>query len=139
MKSCWVELLYVDVFFGDKIGDRIKVKLPVDKCKDVKTLATYLAPWAKASVAFRRFKYTEDGPEYLDRGWVYFRGVLIDREEILSGRVKETYPDFPLGDTLKQNVKYNNFDIIWFKDYNWAYPFREDDDFVVSTAAPKCY
>lgn len=130
MKSCWVELLREDVFFNEPTGDIIKVKLPIDKCGDVKTLAEYLAPWAKAAVAFRRFKYTEDGPEYLDQGWVYFRGVPIDREEILSERVKETYPDFPLGDILKQNVKYNSFDIIWFKDYNRAYPFRKDDVFV---------
>lgn len=126
MKRCWVELLYVGVFFGDTS----KVKFPADKCEDVKTLAAYLAPWAQATVAFRCFKYTEDGPEYLDKGWVYFRGVPIDKEEILSGRVKETHPDFPLGGTLMQNVKYNNFDIIWFKGYDRVYPFREDDTFV---------
>ena len=126
MKSCWVELLYVGVFFGDTS----KVKLPADKCDDVKTLAAYLASEDKDAVAFRRFKYTEDGPEYLDKGWVYFQGVPIDKLEILSECVKETYPDFPLGDTLKKNVEYNKFDVIWFKDYNRVYPFQEDDDFV---------
>lgn len=126
MKNYWVELLYVGMFFGDT-G---KVKLPADKCGDVKTLAAYLSSWAKAAVAFRRFKYTEDGPEYLDEGWVYFRGIPIDKEEILSEHVKETYPDFPLGDTLKKNVEYNNFNVIWFKDYNRVYPFDEDDNFV---------
>ena len=126
MKSCWVELLYVGVFFGDTN----KVKLPADKCEDVKTLAAYLVSEDKDAVAFRRFKYTEDGPEYLDKGWVYFRGVRIAREEILSECVTETYPDFPLGDTLKKNVEYNKFDVIWFKDYNRVYPFHEDDNFV---------
>ena len=128
MKSCWVELLYVGMFFGDTS----KVKLPADKCEDVKTITTYLATENKDAVAFRRFKYTEDGPEYLDKGWVYFRGVPIDKLEILSECVKETYPDFPLGDILKQNVEHNNFDIIWFKDYNKVYPFLENDDIVES-------
>lgn len=126
MKNCWVELLYVGMFFGDTI----KVKLTADKCGDVKTLATYLTTEDKDAVAFRRFKYTEDGPEYIDKGWVYFRGVLIDKWEILSEDIKETYPDFPLGDTLKKNVEYNQFDVIWFKEYNRVYPFNEDDNFV---------
>lgn len=126
MKNCWVELLYVGVFFGDIS----KVKLPADKCEDVKTLAAYLSSDDKDAVAFRRFKYTEDGPEYIDKGWVYFQGVLIDKWEILSEDIKKTYPDFPLGDTLKKNVEYNNFDVIWFKDYNRVYPFQEDDNFV---------
>ena len=130
MKSFWVELLYVGMFFGDTSN----VKLPTDKCEDVNTLAAYLATENKDAVAFRRFRYTEDGPEYLDTGWVYFRGIPIDREEILSERVKETYPDFPLGDILKHNVKDNDFDVIWFKDYNKAYPFYENDTFVEGKA-----
>lgn len=116
---------------GFMFGDTTQIKCPGVEWINAVGAARYVAKKSKRFVAYRRFVYDpECGKVYMDPGWVYFRGKVIKKEDVLSGKAENDNPGFVAGDILKSNVKDNNFDIIWFDDYDKSYPFEDDCIFV---------
>ena len=95
---------------------------------------TWLKHRSGSAVGFRRFVYDpERGKTYLDPGWVYYRGMVIPKEDVLSGKAERNDTRFPATDILKDNVKYNDWDCLWIATYRKAWPFKRDEDVFVQT------
>lgn len=127
----WVESVRPGFLFGDTDETRC----PDDEVwTDVRALVTWLKHRSGSAVGFRRFVYDpERGKTYLDPGWVYYRGTVIPKEDVLSGKAERNDPRFPATDTLKNNVKYNDWDCLWIATYRKAWPFKRDEDVFVQT------
>jgi hypothetical protein len=123
-----IEAVTVGLFFGDAN----QLKCPSDDWTSFEGAARFVSEKSKNFIGFRRFVYDpEYGKKYMDPGWVYFRGKKISRNDVLSGKAEQYNPDFKPTDVLKSNVKYNDFDVIWFKDFGGkSYPFNKEDVFV---------
>ena len=81
-----------------------------------------------ATVGFKRFIYhPKHGKLFKDRGWVYFKGVKVSKEDALSGKAKEKYPDIPLTDIAITNIKCNNLDCLYIEEYGKLWPLNKDD------------
>lgn len=79
-------------------------------------------------VGFKRFVYDpEQGKKYLDDGWVFFKGIVISKEDVLSGEAERKHEGFHVNDTLRFNVKANKIDVIWFKSYGKIWQFYDSD------------
>ena len=123
----WIEALSVGLLFGDYVG----LKCPSDEWCDSKGAARFVANASSKFVGFRRFVYDpECGKKYMDPGWVYFKGVKINKEDVISGIAQKEHKELEVTDILRSNVKSNNFDIIWFRDEHRVYPFYDDDVFI---------
>lgn len=123
----WVEAITVGFLFADPQS----LRCHTDEWAETRSMAQWLASESDRFVAFRRFVYNpEYGKEYMDPGWVYFKGTKISKKDILNGWAEKMYPGIEISDILKQNVKDNGFDLIWFSDSNKFYPFEENDSFV---------
>lgn len=123
----FITAISVGFFFADSET----LKCHTDDWLETRAAASWVFGKSDRFVAFRRFVYDpEHGKEYMDPGWVYFRGVLIPRDDILSGKVLENHPDFEVSDILKSNVRNNRCDVVWFKDDDMKYPLYEEDTFV---------
>lgn len=123
----FIEALSVGFLFADTT----QIKCPGDEWVNAADAARYVAKKNENFVAYRRFVYDpECGKEYMDPGWVYFKGEKIDRDDILSREVEKKIPGLIIGEILMDNVRYNDFDVIWFRDQNKSYQFNEEDVFV---------
>jgi hypothetical protein len=101
---------------------------------DVRALAIWLKRRIGSAVGFRRFVYDPvKGKTYLDPGWVYYRGTVIPKEDVLSGKAERDDPRFPATVILKSNVKDNDWDCLWIATYRKAWPFMRDKDVFVQT------
>lgn len=79
-------------------------------------------------VGFKRFVYDpEQGKKYLDDGWVFFKGIVISKEDVLSGEAERKHEGFHVNDTLRFNVKANKIDVIWFREYGKIWQFYSED------------
>ena len=79
-------------------------------------------------VGFKRFLYDpEQGKKYLVDGWVFFKGIVISKEDVLSGEAERKHEGFHVNDTLRFNVKANKIDVIWFKSYGKIWQFYDSD------------
>lgn len=127
----WVESVRPGFFFGDTD----EMRCPDDGVwADAKALAAWLNRKSGNAVGFRRSVYDpEKGKTYLDPGWVYFRGSVIPKEDVLSGKAERDDPRFKITDTLKDNVKYNDWDCLWLATYSKMWPFQRDEDVFVFT------
>lgn len=126
----WVEIVRPGFLFGDH--DELK-------CTETRVWsdASALAAWLKCRIVdafgFRRFVYDpEKGKTYLDPGWMYFRGTVILKEDVLSGKAERDDPRFQATDILKENLKYNGWDCLWLA-MRKAWPFRRGEDVFVHT------
>jgi len=84
------------------------------------------------AVGFRRFIYDpEVGRRFLDKGWVYFTGDVVSKEDILSpsSYARNRYNHL-ITPTLISNVECNGFDIL-FLEGGHAWPFNRDKDLFV--------
>lgn len=129
----WVESVRPGLFFGDTDETRC----PGDGVwADAGALAAWLKRRSGNAVGFRRFVY---GPgmdkTYLDPGWAYYRGTVIPKEDVLSGKAERDDPGFPATDVLKANLKDNDWDCLWIAAYGKAWPFERDRDVFVRTDA----
>jgi hypothetical protein len=123
----FIEAMSVGLLFGDTT----QIKCPGDEWINAADAARYVAKKSENFVAYRRFVYDpECGKVYMDPGWVYFKGHKIDKEDIISREAEKKFPGLTIGETLMANVKYNNFDVIWFMEQLKSYPFYEEDVFV---------
>lgn len=131
----WVESVQPGFFFGDTD----EMICPDDGVwTDARALAAWLKRRNGKAVGFRRFVYDpEEGKTYLDPGWVYYRGTVIPKEDALSGKAERDDPRFKATatDTLKANVKYNDWDCLWLATYRKVWPFRRDVDVFVHADA----
>lgn len=124
---------------GFLFGDTGELKCPDDKVwSDKKALAAWLKRRSSHAVGFRRFVYDpEEGKRYLDPGWVYYRGTVIPKEDVLSGKAEKDHPGLPVTDTLKTNLEHNGWDCLWLATYRKVWPFERDTDvFVGGKLAP---
>lgn len=116
---------------GFMFGNTTQIKCPGDEWINAADAARYVAKKSKNFVACRRFVYDpECGKMYMDPGWVYFKGDKIAREDIISREAEKKFPGMTIGKILMDNMKYNEFDIIWFREQGKSYPFNEGDVFV---------
>jgi hypothetical protein len=117
---------------GFMFGDTTQIKCPGNEWLNAADAAKYVAKKSDDFVAYRRFVYDpECGREvYMDPGWVYFKGDKIAMEDIISREAEKKFPGLTIGETLMNNVKYNKFDVIWFREQGKFYPFDEEDVFV---------
>ena len=123
----FIEALSVGFLFGDTT----QIKCPGDEWINAADAARYVAKKSKNFVAYRRFVYDpECGKVYMDPGWVYFKGEKIARDDILSRDAEKKFPGLTIGNILMSNMKYNDFDVIWFRDQDKFYQFYEEDVFV---------
>ncbi len=123
----WIEALSVGLLFGDNTP----VKCQSDKWCDTKGAAKFVASKGDEFVGFRRFIYDPGrGKVYMDPGLVYFKGVKINKEDVLSGIAQKEHKELEVTDILRSNVEHNDFDIIWFRDEHRVYPFYDDDVFI---------
>ena len=127
----WVETVRPGFFFGDTE----ELRCPDDGVwSDAKALVAWLKRKSDSAVGFRRFVYDpEKGKTYLDPGWVYYRVKVIPQEDVLSGKAERDDPRFKSSDTLKSNLKHNNWDCLWIATYQKAWPFERDEDVFVHT------
>ena len=127
----WVETVRP----GFLCGDTDEVRCPEDGIwPDARALAAWLKRRHGSVVGFRRFVYDpEKGKTYLDPGWVYYRGKVILKEDVLSGKAERDDPRFPATLTLKSNLKNNDWDCLWIATYQKAWPFERDEDVFVQT------
>ena len=116
---------------GFMFGETSEVKCPKKSWDSPVELALELKSSQKpddATVGFRRFIYhPEHGKLFKDKGWVYFKGVKVNKEDALSGKAKERYPDIPLTETAISNIKYNDWDCLYFKEYGKLWPLEKED------------
>lgn len=123
----WVEAITVGLLFAEPQS----LQCHTYEWADTISMAQWLASKSDRFVAFRRFVYNPGFcKEYMDPGWVYFKGTKISKKDILSGRAEKMYPGIEISDILKSNVKHNRFDLIWFSDSNKFYLFEENNSFV---------
>lgn len=123
----WIEALSVGFLFGDYAS----LKCPSDEWCDSKRTARFVANASSKFVGFRRFVYDpEYGKQHMDPGWVYFKGVKINKEDVISGIAQKEHKELEVTDILRTNVESNNFDIIWFRDEHRVYPFEDDNVFI---------
>lgn len=116
---------------GFMFVDTTQIKCPGDEWINAADAARYVAKKNDNFVAYRRFVYDpEYGEVYMDPGWVYFKGDKIARNDILSREAEKKFKGLKIGKTLMDNMKYNEFDVIWFRDQNKFYKFGEGDVFV---------
>lgn len=116
---------------GFMFGDTTQIKCPGDEWTNSVDAARYVAKKSKNFVAYRRFVFDpERGKVYMDPGWVYFKGDKIAREDIMSREAEKKFPGLTIGETLMNNMKYNKFDVIWFREQGKFYPFNDEDVFV---------
>lgn len=116
---------------GFLFGDTTQIKCPGDEWISAEDSARYVAKKNENFVAYRRFVYDpECGKVYMDPGWVYFDGDKIARDDILSREAEKKFPGLTIGKILMDNMKYNDFDVIWFMDQDKFYKFDEEDVFV---------
>lgn len=129
----WVESVRPGFFFGDTD----EMRCPDD---GVWTDARALAAWLKRrngnAVGFRRFVYDpKKGKTYFDPGWVYYRGTVISKEDVLSGKAERDDPRFKATYILKSNVENNDWDCLWIVTPYTMWPFRRDVDVFVHADA----
>lgn len=123
----FIEAMSVGLMFGDTT----QIKCPGDEWINAADAARYVAKKSENFVAYRRFVYDpECWKVYMDPGWVYFKGDKIDRNDILSREAEKKFPGLPIGKILMDNIKYNGFDVIWFKEQGKFYQFDGEDVFV---------
>jgi hypothetical protein len=80
------------------------------------------------AVGFKRFVYDpEQGKKYLDDGWVFFKGTVISKDSILDGSAERVHSGFVINDTLRSNVRINEINVIWFRDYGKVWQFYSED------------
>lgn len=116
---------------GLLFGNMTHIKCPGDEWLNAADAARYVAKKSKNFVAYRRFVFDpERGKVYMDPGWVYFKGDKIAREDIISREAEKKFPGLTIGKILMDNMKYNVFDVIWFREQGKFYPFDEEDVFV---------
>lgn len=130
----WVESMSPGFFFGDTD----EVRCPDDGIwTDARALAAWLKRKISSAVGFRRFVYDpERGKTYLDPGRVYYRGTVIPKEDILSGKAEKDDPRLPVTDVLKTNLVHNGWDCLWLPTYRKVWPFERDRDVFVSGESP---
>lgn len=129
----WVESVRPGFF----LGNTDEVRCPDDGVwTDAKALAAWLMRRHVSIVGFRRFVYNpERGKTYLDPGWVYYRGTVIPKEDVLSGKAERDNPGFPTTDILKSNCEGNDWDCLWLATYRKIWPFRRNEDVFVGADA----
>ena len=116
---------------GFMFGDTTEINCPGDEWINAADAARYVAKKNKNFMAYRRFVYDpECGKVYMDPGLVYFKGDKIARDDILSGEAEKKFPGLTIGEIVMNNIKYNDFDVIWFRDQNEFYKFDEEGVFV---------
>ena len=121
----FVEIISPGFFFADQAEAKVPKELWDG---DDEALAGHLTKKHDEAVAFRRITYSpSEGKLYKDKGWIYFKGVRIKRNDILSGKAEKTYPDLKLNDIARKNVEYNKYDVIWFRDYGKIWELDKDD------------
>lgn len=119
------------VSVGFMFGDTTQIKCPGDEWTNSEDAARFVAKKSKNFVAYRRFVYDpERGKVYMDPGWVYFKGDKIAREDIISREAEKKFPGLTIGKILMDNMKYNEFDVMWFREQGKFYPFDDNDVFV---------
>lgn len=123
----FIEVMSAGLLFGNMTH----IKCSGDEWLNAADAARYVAKKSKNFVAYRRFVYDpERGKVYMDPGWVYFKGDKIAREDIISREAEKKFPGLTIGKILMDNMKYNEFDVIWFRGQGKFYPFDEEDVFV---------
>ncbi len=129
----WAEIVQPGFFFGDTD----EVRCPDDGVwSDTRALAAWLKRKISSAVGFRRFVYDpERGKTYLDPGWVYYRGTVIPKEDVLSGKAEKDDPRLPVTDILKTNLENNGWDCLWLATYRKVWPFERDADVFVDAVA----
>ena len=129
----WVESVRPGLFFGDTD----EMRCPDDEVwSDARALAAWLKHKSSNAVGFRRFIYDpEKGKLYLDPGWVYYRGTVIPKADVLSGKAERDDPRFQATGILRANVKNNDWDCLWIATYRKMWPFIRDKDVFVCADA----
>ena len=123
----FIEAMSVGFIFGDTT----QIKCPGDEWIYAADAARYVAKKSEKFVAYRRFVYDpECGKVYMDPGSVYFKGYKIAKEDIISREAEKKFPGLTIGKILMDNMKYNEFDVIWFREQGKCYPFYDEDVFV---------
>jgi hypothetical protein len=123
-----IEVTSVGFFFGDSSD----MHWPKETWADAKALASELSKASDRYVGFRRFIYDpEIGKKLLDPGWVFFRGKLIRRDDILSGKAEKDNPGLIVKETMKGNFRSNDRDCLWFKGFDTAWSMNRDKDVFV--------
>lgn len=119
---------------GFLFGETNEVKCPTQSWDDVDSLAKYMRGKNSSAVGFMRFIYhPEHGKVYKDKGWVYFKGVKVSKEDALSGKAKKMYPNIPLTEIALSNIKCNNWDYcLYISEYGKLWPLHKDDVVVPS-------
>lgn len=117
---------------GFMFGETSEVKCPKESWDNPVELARELKLESKvsgeAAVGFRRFIYhPEHGQLFKDKGWVYFKGVKVSKEDALSDRAKARYPNIPLTDIAISNIKCNDWDCLYIEEYNKLWPLQKGD------------
>ena len=116
---------------GFMFGETSEVKCPRASWDNSVELARELKSSQKSddyTVGFRRFIYhPERGKLFKDKGWVYFKGVEVSKEDALSGKAKEMYPNIPLTDIAISNIKCNNYDCLYIEEYGKLWPLEKGD------------
>jgi len=129
----WVETVRP----GCLCGDTDEVRCPDDRVwSDTAALVAWLKHRSDNTVGFRRFAHDlEGGKTYLDPGWVYFRGMVIPKGDVLSGKAERDDPRFPATGVLMNNLKDNDWDCLWIATYCKVWPFERDRDVFVDAVA----
>lgn len=129
----WVESVRPGFF----LGDTADMRCPDDGVwTDARALADWLKRRSRNAIGFRRFVYDpENGKTYLDPGWVYFRGTVIPKEDVLSGKAEKDDPRFQVTDNLKSNIDYNDWDCLWLATDRKVWPFNRGVDVFVCADA----
>jgi len=127
----FIEIVSPGLFFGDTC----EIKWPKKSWSDSAALARELKRGSKdrkvPAVGYMRFVYDPaEGKTYLDDGWQYFGGVKLTKEECLSGKAKEKFPDIPLTEIALFNIKYNGWDVLYVQSCNVLWPLHEGDQVV---------
>lgn len=113
---------------GFMFGETSEVKCPKESWDNPVELARELKRKRGNAVGFRRFIYhPEHGKLFKDKGWVYFKGVKVSKEDALSGKAKEKYPDIPLTNIAISNLKYNDWDCLYIEEYGKLWPLEKGD------------
>ena len=113
---------------GLMFGETSEVKCPRESWDRPDELAQELKRKSGNAVGFRRFIYhPEHGKLFKDKGWVYFKGVKVSKEDALSGEAKRKYPDIPLTEIALSNIECNNWDCLYIEEYGKLWPLNKDD------------
>lgn len=122
----FIETVQPGFFFGDTY----EIKWPKQSWTNIREVANELKNNNDSiAVGFKRFIYDPTcGKRYLDKGWIYFSGIVFTAKDCLNGLAKKQCPNIPLTDIAISNIKSNKINrVLYIEDACKLWPLNEED------------